>query len=125
MFLSLFVGIGVATWQSLRAIREKNNVEAARAKSEQLAALGLEVLDQIYLNVLGDRLTRQPEISAEQRQLLQAGLDYYEQFVAQTTDRASNDLVIGNAQRQVGLIYGRLGDRQKEAAAYDSAIGVI
>ena len=56
VFLALLTGIGIATWQSLRAIREKNNVEIARAESEQLASLGLEVLDQIYLNVLGDRL---------------------------------------------------------------------
>ena len=52
------------------------------------------------------------------------GLDYYEQFVAHTQNRSDSDLVIGNAQRQVGLIYGRLGDRQKEADAYLKAIHV-
>ena len=121
---SLVVGAGVATWQSVLAIRERDNTEAARVESEKLATLGLEVLDDIYLNVLGDRLVREQEVSAEQRQLLQAGLDYYEQFVAQTRGRSDSDLVIGNAQRQVGLIYGRLGDLEREGTAYRRAIAL-
>ena len=133
---SLIVGAGIATWKSIEATRkgdlatqksriaaqEKNNADRAKDEAEKLANLGLEVLDDIYLNVLGDRLARQQQLPAEQRQLLQTGLDYYEQFVKRTGDAPGSALVIANAQRQVGLIYGRLGDRVKEEDAYRQAI---
>ena len=121
----------VATWQSIRATREgrgatresqrvaqeRNRAESARAEAEGLASLGLEVLDEVYLGVLGDRLARQPQVSSDQRQLLQAGLDYYQQFVQRTGPGSDRTLVIANAHRQIGLILGRLGDRQGESHA--------
>ncbi len=135
---SLIVGAGVAVWKSIEATRERdrvariseiaererNNTELARAESEELAALGLEVLDDIYLDVLGDRLARQQEVTAEQRQLLRSGLDYYERFVRRSQRDAESDLVIANAHRQIGLIHGRLGDREGEANAYRQAISL-
>jgi hypothetical protein len=116
--LSLLAGATVATWQSIRATREgrratreshrvgqeRNRAESARADAEGLASLGLEVLDEIYLGVLGDRLARQPQVSSDQRQLLQAGLDYYQQFVQRTHPGPDRTLVIANAHRQIGLI---------------------
>ena len=61
----IIVATGIVAWQSVRVRREsekvateRNNTEIARAKAEQLAMLGVKVLDDIYLNVLGDRLAR-------------------------------------------------------------------
>ena len=122
------VGMGIATWQSIRAGRPRSGKEqcGSRAReSEELATLGLEVLDDIYLDVLGDRLARKPEVTAEQRQLLRSGLDYYERFVRRSQRDAESDLVIANAHRQIGLIYGRLGESRKRSSAYRQAISLI
>ena len=113
--LLLVVGVGVSTWQAVRAhrrrgrrIAEAQQAERDRAEGERLARLDAlekeklaveqrgraekardrtcDVLDAMTSTVTGDSLTTQKEISADQKKFLTEVLTYYREFAGKKAD---------------------------------------
>ena len=96
----LIVGAGISSWQAIRATRALYREQEARMatdgqrrRAEENLRLALDALDQVYLRFADEqakdylKYSRQespsePEVSAQDKELLQQALSFYEQFVS-------------------------------------------
>ena len=107
-----------------RTEHARREAEEARLGSDENVTLALTVLDNLYLQLLGDRLARGQEISSEERELLSQGIQFDETNVQRSSNRLESQAQMARASAQVGLIHERLGDRKKEEVAYRQALAL-
>jgi eukaryotic-like serine/threonine-protein kinase len=147
--LLLVAGVGVSTWQAVRATRaevvalEAQQAERDRAEGERLARLDAmekeklaveqraraerardrtrDVLDAMTSTVTGDSLATQKEISADQKKFLTEVLTYYREFAGEQADDEKTRARTANAAFRVGTIETRLGRKEQAIAAYQLA----
>jgi eukaryotic-like serine/threonine-protein kinase len=147
--LLLVAGVGVSTWQAVRATRaevvalEAQQAERERAEGERLARLDAmekeklaveqraraerardrtrDVLDAMTSTVTGDSLATQKEISADQKKFLSEVLTYYREFAGEKADDEKTRARTADAAFRVGRIEERLGQKEQAIAAYQLA----
>ncbi|HEY1375656.1 MAG TPA: serine/threonine-protein kinase [Gemmataceae bacterium] len=111
--------VGVVAWHRERAraavSSERDRAVAARKRTR-------EALDAMVSGVTGDALSRQKELTPEQRKFLEAVVTYYVEFAAEPgEDREGRDR-LARANFQLGKIYARLGEKEQGATALARAV---
>jgi serine/threonine-protein kinase len=105
------VCLGVAT-ALLTVANDRERAARARTRA---------ALDAMTSEVTGDALTRQAELSAEQRAFLEGVLGYYEEFAAEPGEGRAGRERLAAAHYRLGMIRARLGPAEAGAAAFRRA----
>lgn len=119
----------------------EGNLKLANAEQERAEDnfdLALEALDAVYLDAIGrDKLLGEPiarpqgveasfatppPLTDLERDLLERGLDFYDQFAQQNTASRHAFVQTAQAYYRVGLLQGALGETGTAAEAYRGAI---
>jgi serine/threonine protein kinase len=87
-------------------------------RAEEMAALGLQTLNEMFVAAPGERLSRAGPTREEDEQLLRRALVYYETFARRNSSSPDVQQSIGLAYTHVANIRSRLGQhREAETAA--------
>jgi serine/threonine-protein kinase len=108
-----------------RADQAYANEVRERKRAQAHLALGLKVLDDLYVDAAAQRLPRARELLPEDRKLLQKALAFYEQYARQDSDDPDVQDNVADARRRVGLIRIRLGDYAKAEEALREAVNAF
>ncbi|MCA9194916.1 MAG: protein kinase [Planctomycetales bacterium] len=100
--LGLIVGIGVATWQAVRATR-------AEAREKARLQLARSAVDEMYTQVAEEWLSEQGLLTDLQRKFLEKALRFYEEFAAEANSDPQLEWDRLRALERVGHIQIRLG----------------
>jgi serine/threonine protein kinase len=118
LFIASTVGC-VLVWRGYRA--EAQQRERAQANVE----VALHALDNIYLELGGERLLQDPAADQTERGILKQALEFYEQFAHANGSDARVRHEVARAYKRVGDIR-RLLDRDTEADdAYQQAVSIL
>ncbi len=101
------------------------DAQAQRRRVQENLKLAFQALDAIYLKEAEERLLRDSRLEQLDRQLLQQGLEFYEQFAQANSQDPSARLETGKAHRRVGWLRFRLGDHANAEKAYRQAIPIL
>jgi serine/threonine protein kinase/tetratricopeptide (TPR) repeat protein len=99
----------------------KANLERA----DQNLALALEALDDVYMKDVEDRILRDRQMTQAERESLEKGLKFYEQFAQQNSGHAELERVTAKAYRRAGYLRMELGDWKQAEAQFTTAIPVF
>jgi eukaryotic-like serine/threonine-protein kinase len=117
--------ISVLLWRQADHDRRAGERESReRLRAEENLGLALEALDRIYLNVVEDRLPRDPGWAEEDRKLLREALAFYEALARQNGDNPTVRRLAARAYGRVGDIRRRLEHQDKAEEAYRRAIAL-
>ena len=124
-FLALAGGFTGTTLGYFRAEQARSNEAAQlaiatdqRARAEKARDRTRAVLDAMISEVTGDSLAAQKVIGEEQKKFLQSVLGYYKEFAGEQSDDERSGKRTAAAAWKVGLIEGRLGQKQESATAF-------
>jgi tetratricopeptide (TPR) repeat protein len=92
-----------------------------RAKAEKARNRTFEVLEVMTSEVMGKSLATQKQITDEQKKLLHDVLPYYKEFAGEKSDDERSRERTAAAAYRVGLIEGRLGNKEGSATAFRMA----
>jgi tetratricopeptide (TPR) repeat protein len=130
------VGLLEAKRSETHAIDESNKKEVAleNLKEEQgktksaltVAASGRkrarEALDELSSDVIGDWLSRQPKLTAQQKKVLERTLARYEEFTREAGDTPEQRRHLAQAYWRVADFRAQLGMRAESRVAYERSI---
>jgi serine/threonine-protein kinase len=105
------VCLGVAT-ALLTVVNDRERAARARTRA---------ALDAMTSDVTGDALTRQKEVSPEQRAFLESVLGYYEEFAEEPGQGRAGRERLAAAHYRLGMIRARLGPAEAGADAFQRA----
>ncbi len=118
---ALLLGTAISTWQAVRAtnaegeaVTERNAAVAARARATANLTLAMRALDEVYVDAAEEQLSRKPQLSKADRELLAKALKFYEQFADQ------NEGVV-EARRETAKAYYRVGRIRKTLGQHKEA----
>ena len=119
---SLIVGLALAAIGLVQANQERAFTKAAleevkteRQRAEANLSLALEVLDEIYLDEAEHLPGKAEPINENDRELLQAGLRFYESFAEKNSSAPQARRQAARAYQRAGLIHHRLGEYELAA----------
>jgi eukaryotic-like serine/threonine-protein kinase len=122
LVVSILVGVGLVYREWSRA--ERHLAEARR--QQQLAEEGhqdaRQVLDEFCNRLIDGRLSRLPGTGPVRRDLLQAGLRYYEQFLRQREDDPEARRDVADAHFRLGALHAAIGEKPVARAEYRAAL---
>jgi hypothetical protein len=95
---------GLLMVNHLRREEQKAKNLAQQREQETRAAM-----DELSSTVIDDWLTRQPQLTSEQKEFLKKGLAYYENFIQNTGQTPEGRAALAQAHRRVGAIRRQLG----------------
>ncbi len=117
MLVITTITLAVSTLLVARAAhRESQQARLASDQRDRARAnvrLGLQALDEIYIDVAAQRLPQQAHLSAADRSLLQKALQFYEAFAEGNAAEPTARVEMAKAYRRVGDIQLKLGDLKK------------
>jgi serine/threonine protein kinase len=121
VFLVLaLIGSGIATL----LIAQQRDVATANARLSQANLdRAYRILDKFYVDKAEKRLPQEKELTAEDRQLLEEVLVFYEEIAEQNSNDPHVRLKMAEAYRRVGGIRERLGQAE-QATAYQQALAI-
>jgi tetratricopeptide (TPR) repeat protein len=122
--LTLIATLIVQAVNNRRVVREQSKTLSALRDAQTAHRRTREALDQLSSDVIGDWLTRQPELTPKQQQVLQFALARYEEMLSGTGNTAEQRLALGRAYWRVADFRTHLGLRAEAAAAFARAIEV-
>jgi serine/threonine protein kinase/Tfp pilus assembly protein PilF len=102
--------------------REQARTQAADERLQANLRLAMQSLEEIYLSPAEERLPGQSRQDIQDRELLQKGLRFYQQFADQNSADPGVRQQVGRAYCRVGVIQERLGHDAKAEEAYSQAI---
>lgn len=108
-------------WNNLTIRREQGRTEAANERLRDNLDLSLKTLDEIYLQVLEDRMPREGGAARENQELLTKALGFYEQFAQRNESDPKVRREVAKAYDRAGVLHLRLGHYDEAAAALDRA----
>jgi serine/threonine protein kinase len=115
----------------------RDTADRQRAHAEENLKLALQALDQIYITPIEQEISDKRQhgklplapdkLEQVDRQLLQKGLEFYEQFARANEDQASPLLrgEMGKAYQRVGYIHVILGQNDKAEQALAKGIDIV
>jgi len=98
-----FLAVGLVVVNHLRG-QEQTAKDLAQRREQETRA----VMDELSSTVIDDWLTRQPQLTPEQKEFLRKGLAYYEEFTRQTGETPEGRAALARAYRRVGVIRRQL-----------------
>jgi serine/threonine protein kinase len=123
LVLLVLVGDVVGTTTSLfRAVHAETVASDRLVQVEAQKQRARDALDQMSSQVIDDWLSRQPNLTTEQRQFLEAALVRYEEFTREAGNTPDERYALARAYWRVGLIRYKLGMNAEAAAAYTRSI---
>jgi serine/threonine protein kinase/Flp pilus assembly protein TadD len=114
------IGSGVAT---LLIARERDAANANYRLAQEDLDTAYQVLDY-YVTIAEQRLPREKELNAGDRQLLEKALVVHGRIAHRHSRDPQARLKMAQAYRRIGGIYERLGQAVQAAAAYQQALAV-
>jgi tetratricopeptide (TPR) repeat protein len=148
--LTLLIGAGIATGQAIRATKAEGEAkeqkelaeerltqaDEQRQRAEANFHLAMEALDEVYLKAIGEeKLLRdktrdgkmmphdQPEFSELERELLQKGLAFYDQFAQQNGNNPEVLFETAKAFYRVALLQSGLIETESAQGAMEPTHG--
>jgi tetratricopeptide (TPR) repeat protein len=105
-----------------RALAE---AKANLKRADQNLTLALEALDNVYMKDVEDRIIRHRQRAKPERESLERGLKFYEQFAQQNSGHPELEAVRAKAYRRAGSLRLELGDFKEAEAQLTKAIPVF
>ncbi len=104
--------------------------QMAQTKAESLRAkqnldMAYQLLDELYLDQVGNRISSQQELSAGDRKLLERLLGFYLQFAAGNSHQPATRLQMAQAYRRVSDIQFALGEYASADRANERSVRVL
>jgi serine/threonine protein kinase/tetratricopeptide (TPR) repeat protein len=123
---------GNAVHESEEKQRALNGLEAEQARTKAALKDATEgrgrarvALDQMSSRIIDEWLSRQPELTREQKQFLEFALTRYEEFTRESGNTPEQRQALARAYWRVGMIRDRLGLRAESAAALEQAVALL
>jgi serine/threonine protein kinase/tetratricopeptide (TPR) repeat protein len=121
LLVAAIIALAVSNAQT-RAEYRRAEAEAGRARTN--LRLAFEVLDEIYMQEVADRLSHDPDAVEENEHLLTEGLRFYELFAQQNEADPTVRREVAKAHHRAGQIYRALGQDEKAVPHFDRAAEV-
>jgi serine/threonine protein kinase/tetratricopeptide (TPR) repeat protein len=120
--LLLVASTVVSVWLAIVANRESNDKEAARQEAAAATVQSLEALASLTDGVLARLLTRQVQVTAQDREFLRSVLARYEALAAQKGGGRESRAIRAEGLFRVGLLRMRLGEGDPARDAFRDAL---
>jgi serine/threonine protein kinase len=120
-FLLAVAGLIASTWLIWQ---EKEQTKTALAQARSSTARTYKVLDQLYGPIIHKLLSREKELTAEDRQIIEIALSSYEESAKQDNSDPEMRLLSARAYHRVGEIREERGRYEQAAAAYQQALAI-
>jgi serine/threonine protein kinase len=118
VFLALVLGMGVSTWQAIRATR-------AERQAQEQKRLARQAVDEMYVEVVEKLQIDEPRIEQMRRGFLEKALRYYEEFVREEGSDPDTRLKKAEAYCKVGRILSGLGQHGQAETAHRRSIEIL
>ncbi len=113
LWMGLAVSVLVAVFLLAAGLVVVNHLRRQEQDAKDLAQRREQetrtVLDELSSTVIDDWLSRQPQLSPEQKEFLKKGLAYYENFTRETGQTPEGRAALAQAHRRVSTIRRQLG----------------
>jgi tetratricopeptide (TPR) repeat protein len=124
VLLALLGGIAATTWQAVRATGAEDQAKTALVEARQAGQQTLEALHALTDEVLERLMTRQMQLTEQDRAFLRKVLGYYEGFAATRGDGPESRAIRAEGYYRVGVIRTHLGEWQDAQSAYEHALAL-
>ncbi|MFO0914205.1 MAG: serine/threonine-protein kinase [Pirellulales bacterium] len=114
----LIIGMGVSTWQAIRATRAERAAKAALESAEQRRLLVYQAVDKIYVDVFQGWLNHNPKLTDGQDRVLDNAVEIYRKVAAEPGAGTDSLQVAADAAGRVGYIQLARGRFEEAAAAF-------
>jgi serine/threonine-protein kinase len=104
-----------------RAEAERRRAEASRREAEGSFQQAHQIVDRICLRLSEDRLSAFPGLQPLRKEILQIGLKYYQDFVAQRGNDPTIKADLARAHFALGNVNSLIGPKRDALASYDQA----
>jgi tetratricopeptide (TPR) repeat protein len=111
-------GVAGIGWQWLRAESEATNARNERNEANQNFALARQAVEDYLAKVTENKRLKEADFHALRKELLQAALPFYEQFVRQTKNDVALRADQGRAHERLGQVRQLLGEMEQALANY-------
>jgi serine/threonine protein kinase len=115
---ALILGLGISTWQWLRAEHHAKQAEAAATQAQDERDWTFQALEAMTSQVASDWLAGQRELTPAQKQFLQSALVHYRRLAQGVATTQADGARLAAASLRVGKLLDRLGDFTNAEAAY-------
>jgi serine/threonine protein kinase len=116
----VILSVGLAA-NNVMIRNEQNRTQVANARLKGNLELSLKTLDEIYLKLLEDRMSRDPNAATENEELLTKALGFYENFAERNEADPNVRREVANAYRRAAVIHLRTGQYDKAKASLNRA----
>jgi serine/threonine protein kinase/tetratricopeptide (TPR) repeat protein len=123
--LLLLAGAAVGTWQAVRATHAELKAVAERDRTEDARRHARQALDTLTDEAVERLLSRQAQVTDEDREFLRRVLWLHEGFAADAADTPEGRAGVAAGRVRVGLIRHRLGELCEAEEEFRSAISVL
>ena len=131
-FVSLLVGLSIAFFQLQRAIAAEKQTasvlsqveeqrqlsERQRTVSEKRLEIAVKAVDEMYSQFASEWLSQQSGLTQVQRKFIEKAVASYEQIAATDPSDERPRMEAITATRRLGIMYGKLGQRDAALKAY-------
>jgi serine/threonine protein kinase len=114
--LLILTSLGLAV-NNLLIRGEQKRTQDANERLQDNLQLSLKTLDEIYLQVLEDRMPREGAAAGENQELLTKALGFYEQFAKRNEGDPTVRREVASAYDRVGVLHYRMGHHDQGIAA--------
>src|SRR6185295_13041000 len=124
LLLVAVIGLATATALVLRKERETQLAYRAEAQQRKLAEENFQQARQMldfFTQVSAEEMADKPGVQAVRKKLLEAALEYYEDFIEQSDDDPSVHAALAASRLRVANILGEIGSRPDEREALERA----
>jgi serine/threonine-protein kinase len=111
-------GVAGIGWQWRRAENEATNARSERNEANQNFALARQAVEDYLAKVTENKRLKEADFHALRKELLQAALPFYEQFVRQTKNDPALRADQGRAYERLGQVRQLLGEMEPALANY-------
>jgi hypothetical protein len=123
---------------SVALFREKSNADSAyraevraleaekseRNRAEENVDLAIRVLDRIYLRLAENRLPRDAAQEQEERELMEAALQFFNQLGERNSGDPQVRRIVGYSHNRVGVLQSKLGRRDEAVREFEQAAAI-
>jgi serine/threonine protein kinase len=118
--------VGLRNANRARADAEQAELaeRAAKNRSDEAVEQAKKVLDAMTSDETEDKLTRQQELTDQQKAFLKTALAFYEKLAEGRADDEKSRERLGDAAHRVGAIQSRFGQKEEALASYRKSLAI-
>lgn len=120
----LIIGMGVSTWQAVRATRAQRAATAALESAEQRRLLVYQAVDKIYVDVFQGWLNFNPKLTDGQNRVLDSAVEIYRKVAAEPGAGTESLEAAADAEGRVGYIQLARGRFEEAEAAFQHQLEI-